>query len=284
MAILSRLPFPRRRAPVVSVLRLGGVIGRVGAFRRGLALEPLAPALERAFSGRRTAAVALSIDSPGGSPVQADLIQRRVADLAREKRIPVFAFCEDVAASGGYWIALAATEIHANPNSIVGSIGVVSAGFGFDRAIARLGVERRLYATGPAKGMLDPFRAEDPEHVERLRALHGEIFDRFRDLVRERRGDRLAGPEEEIFSGAFWTGSKALEYGLVDGLGELRATMRERFGENTRFRVVGGRRGLLRRFRPAGAAPGAFEPDVGSWAEDALAAVEARALWSRFGL
>lgn len=288
MEILKKLNPFRRRAPVVSVVRLSGVIGNAGSFRRGLSLQSVASRLEAAFSGRRVVAVALVINSPGGSPVQSDLIQQRVRDLAREKEKPVFVFCEDVAASGGYWIALAGNEIHANPSSIIGSIGVVSAGFGFEEAIAKLGIERRLYATGAKKGMLDPFQAEDPAHVAHLRDLHGDIFERFQAWVRERRGARLKGDSEELFSGAFWTGTKALELGLIDGLGDLRSVMRERYGDGVRFRVHGPREGLLRRLglRPAGfLAEGA---DIAGWsagwADDVIASVEARAMWNRFGL
>lgn len=280
-------PF-RRRAPVISVVRLSGVIGDAGPIRRGLSLQTVAARLEAAFSGRRVKAVALVINSPGGSPVQSDLIQQRVRDLSREKEKPVFVFCEDVAASGGYWIALAGNEIYANPSSIIGSIGVISAGFGFEEAIAKLGIERRLYATGAKKGMLDPFQAEDPGHVAHLRELHGDIFERFQAWVRERRGARLKGEDAELFSGAFWTGAKALELGLIDGLGDLRTVMRERYGENVRFRIHGPREGLLRRLglRPTGFLSEAADPTGWStgWADEVLAGIEARALWSRFGL
>jgi signal peptide peptidase SppA len=285
MMILARLNPFRRRAPVVAVVRLSGVIGDAGPLRRGLNLQTLTPRLEAAFSGRRTKAVALVINSPGGSPVQSDLIQQRVRELSREKEIPVFVFCEDVAASGGYWIALAGNEIYANPSSIIGSIGVISAGFGFEQAIAKLGVERRMYATGPNKGMLDPFQPEDPAHVAHLRSLHRDIFTRFQAWVRERRGARLKGDESELFSGAFWTGSKALELGLIDGLDDMRSVMRGRYGDKVRFRTYAASEGLLRRLglRPSGLVEcgGGWG---GGWADELLASIEARALWSRFGL
>jgi signal peptide peptidase SppA len=283
MDILQKLNALRRRDPVVSVVRLVGVIGDARPVGRSLNLRGVAGQLEAAFSGRRVKAVAVVINSPGGSPVQSDLIQKRIRDLAREKNKPVTVFCEDVAASGGYWIALAGDEIYANASSIIGSIGVISAGFGFEEAIAKLGIERRLHATGEKKGMLDPFQAENPAHVEHLRALHGDIFQRFQDWVRERRGERLKGDPEDLFSGAFWTGGKALELGLIDGLGDLRSVMRERHGENVKFRFHAPRQGLLSRLglRPAGASAPA---DGGTWAEDLLAGIEARSLWSRFGL
>jgi signal peptide peptidase SppA len=284
MELLKKLNPFRERAPIVSVIRLSGVIGDAGSIRRGLSLRSVAGPLEAAFSGRRTKAVALVINSPGGSPVQSDLIQQRVRDLSREKDKPVFVFCEDVAASGGYWIALAGNEIHANPSSIIGSVGVVSAGFGFEEAIAKLGIERRLYATGSKKGMLDPFQAEDPEHVSHLRTLQDDIFERFQAWVRERRGARLKGDADELFSGAFWTGSKALELGLIDGLGDMRTVMRERYGDSVRFRVHGPREGLLKRL---GLRPGGFMANAdgtGGWADELLASIETRAYWNRFGL
>jgi signal peptide peptidase SppA len=284
MEFLKKLNPFRVRAPIVSVIRLSGVIGDAGSIRRGLSLRSVAGPLEAAFSGRRTKAVALVINSPGGSPVQSDLIQQRVRDLSREKDKPVFVFCEDVAASGGYWIALAGNEIHANPSSIIGSVGVVSAGFGFEEAIAKLGIERRLYATGSKKGMLDPFQAEDPEHVSHLRTLQNDIFERFQAWVRERRGARLKGDADELFSGAFWTGSKALELGLIDGLGDMRTVMRERYGDSVRFRVHGPREGLLKRL---GLRPGGFLANAdgtGGWADELLASIETRAYWNRFGL
>ena len=282
MEIFNKLNPFRRRAPVVAVIRLSGVIGDAGALRSGISLRSVAGRLEAAFSGRRTKAVALVINSPGGSPVQSDLIQQRVRDLSREKDKPVFVFCEDVAASGGYWIALAGNEIHANPSSIIGSIGVISAGFGFEEAIAKLGIERRLYATGVKKGMLDPFQPEDPAHVAHLRDLHADIFQRFQAWVRERRGARLKGDDEELFSGAFWTGSRALELGLIDGIGDLRSVMRERYGDTVRFRVYGPKEGLLAklRLRPSGS----LMDGAGGWADEFVAGLEARALWSRFGL
>ncbi len=285
MAILEKFNSLRRRDPVVSVVRLTGVIGDARPLGRGLNLQGVAALLEAAFSGRRVKAVALVINSPGGSPVQSDLIQQRVRDLAREKDKPVFVFCEDVAASGGYWIALAGDEIYANPSSIIGSIGVISAGFGFEEAIAKLGIERRLHATGANKGMLDPFQAENPAHVEHLRALQDDIYQRFREWVRERRGARLKGDPEELFSGAFWTGAKALELGLIDGIGDLRSVMRERYGKHVKFQLLGPRRGLLSRlgFRPSGLV-GIGDDWTAGWPEELLAGIEARAMWNRFGL
>jgi len=281
MAWYDKLPF-RRRGPVVSVVRLNGVIGEVGGFRKGLTLRRVAPALEAAFAGKRTVAVALVVNSPGGSSVQSDLIQQRIRDLSAEKEIPVYVFCEDVAASGGYWIALAGERIYANASSIIGSIGVISAGFGFADAIEKLGIERRVHASADNKGMLDPFRAEDPKHVAHLEDLLEDVYGQFKDWVRERRGEKLNGTEDDLFSGAFWTGRKALELGLIDELGELRGVMREKFGEKVRFRVHGERRSLLQRLGIG--VPGIEARPTDGWAEALVGAVDSRALWGRFGL
>ncbi len=238
----------------------------------------LAPAIERAFAQRSTKAVALAINSPGGSPVQSSLIQTRVRALAEEKDLPVYAFIEDVGASGGYWLACAADEIYADGNSIVGSIGVVSAGFGLNEALKRIGVERRMYTAGERKGMLDPFQAENSRDVQHLKGIQEEMHENFKQMVRERRGDKLVGPERELFSGAFWTGRQAVEYGLVDGIGDLRGTLRDRFGDQTRFRLFGERKPFWRR-RLRMAAPAGDD-----WVAEAIATVEERMLWARFGL
>ena len=281
MKFLKRLiPF-RKREPQVAVVRLSGIIGGTGNFNRSLSLRSVESNIEAAFSQKKALAVALIINSPGGSPVQADLIQKRISDLANEKDKPVFVFCEDVAASGGYWIALAANEIYANASSIIGSIGVVSAGFGFNEAINKIGVERRIYATGDKKGMLDPFQPENSDHVSHLKSLQGEIFTLFQDWVKSRRGARLKGTPEELFSGAFWTGVKAKELGLIDGLGDMRPVMRERFGENTQFKIFEKKAGLLSRFGLSSKIEGDVASEV---INDLLDSIEARALWNRFGL
>ena len=203
---------------VVPVLRLTGVIGHHTGLRQSLTLGALAGAIERAFHSPRTKAVALAVNSPGGSAVQSALIAGRIRQLAEEKNKPVYAFVEDVAASGGYWLACAADEIYADPSSIVGSIGVVSAGFGFDDFIQRYGVERRVHTSGRRKMILDPFQPERPDDVQKLKSIQHDIHQVFKAQVRARRGNRLKGSEDELFEGEFWTGDKALELGLVDGL------------------------------------------------------------------
>ena len=250
--------------------------------RRGLSLAGLARVLERAFTLDGVDAVALAINSPGGSAVQSALIHKRIRALADEHGVPVVAFVEDVAASGGYWLALAADEIHADGSSIVGSIGVVASGFGLDKAIERFGIERRLYTAGARKAMLDPFRPEDPADVAHLAELQGDIHEAFKELVRTRRGTRLQGDEDDLFSGAFWTGRRALEYGLIDGIGELRGIMRARFGEAVRFKRIGEpRKWWPPRLGRSGDTPAAESAD---WASGVIGAIEDRLWWSRYGL
>ncbi|MCG8358416.1 MAG: S49 family peptidase, partial [Kiloniellales bacterium] len=243
-SLLSRLPFIPigEPPPVVAVLRLSGVIGSMGPLRSGLTLSRLAEPIERAFKVKHLKAVALAVNSPGGSPVQSALIANRIRSLAEEKKVKVFAFTEDVAASGGYWLACAADEIYADESSIIGSIGVISQGFGFTEAIQRLGIERRVHTAGDKKSLLDPFREEDPTDVKRLKAIQKEVHESFKDLVRQRREGRLKASERTLFTGEFWTGRKSLELGLVDGLGELRQVMRERYGKKVRLKRVDGER------------------------------------------
>ncbi|TRD22106.1 S49 family peptidase [Palleronia caenipelagi] len=235
----------RRGAPLVSVIRLQGVIANGGSGRLNDA--GLAPLINRAFRKGKPAAVALILNSPGGSPVQSSLIAARIRRLSEEKEVPVFAFVEDVAASGGYWLACAADEIYADTSSVVGSIGVISAGFGLNNFIQRYGIERRVYTAGESKSMLDPFQAEKPEDVARLKELQGEIHEAFKAHVSERRGARLS-QDPQLFTGAFWTGQKAHELGLVDGIGHLVPVMKQKFGEKTRFAVYRQKKSLFSRF------------------------------------
>jgi len=273
--------------PAVAVIRLSGVIGAFGAFRRGMTLSGLERTLERAFKVRGLKAVALAINSPGGSAVQSALIAGRIRDLAAEKGVPVFAFAEDVAASGGYWLALAGDEIYAHENSIVGSIGVVSAGFGFPELLKRIGVERRLHKSGDRKAALDPFLDENAGDVKRLRTLQKDIHQSFQDFVRLRRGDKLHGKDASLFSGEFWTGKRARELGLIDAIGDMRTVMRERFGEDVRLKSVTGGLWWKRRARLPGAGfgvSGSGRPAPTDWAAGVIAAVEERLTWNRFGL
>ena len=286
----SRGLWPRRwfkRAPVVAVMRLTGVIGASTPLRPGLTLARVAGPLQRAFSVKHAKAVAIVVNSPGGTPVQSRLIFQRIRALAEEKELPVYVFCEDVAASGGYMLALAGDEIYADPSSIIGSIGVLSAGFGFDKAIEKLGVERRVYTSGKNKLGLDPFQPEKPEDVERLKAIQADVHETFKQMVRSRRAGKLKAEDEVLFDGEFWSGEAALKLGLIDALGDMRAVMREKFGEEVKLKLFSAERGWLRR-KLAGTGPAA--PDSAplalpaGWADELVSTLEARALWGRYGL
>ncbi len=270
----------RRDIPLVPVVRLSGVIGLSSPLRPGLTLASVARPLERAFAMPNAAAVALLINSPGGSAVQSHLIFRRIRDLAAEKKRYVIAFVEDVAASGGYMIACAADEIVCDESSIVGSIGVVAQSFGLNRLMDRIGIERRLYTAGEHKVILDPFLPEKPEDVERVKTIQKEIHESFIALVKASRAARLTGPESALFSGEFWSGRTALSYGVVDAVGDLRATLRTRFGDKVATPLVSGERRLFGRRMGLGtvleAAP--------TLADDVISALEARAMWGRYGL
>lgn len=242
-----------KRSPRVPLVRLSGVIAAgSGGLRRALNLETVAPLLQQAFDMPRAKAVALAINSPGGSPVQSALISARIRTLAAKKSLPVLAFVEDVAASGGYWLATAADEIYADEASIVGSIGVISAGFGFTEAIAKLGIERRVYTAGENKGSLDPFKPENPADLARLDAILSELHQIFRTQVESRRGSRLATADPDLFSGAFWTGRNALARGLIDGIGHYNPVLRARFGENVSIVPIKAKQPLLKRLSGGG--------------------------------
>jgi len=271
--------------PVVPVVRLSGIIGFSTPLKPGLTLANVARVLERAFGLRKARAVALLINSPGGSPVQSHLIYRRIRALAAEHSRPVIAFAEDVAASGGYMIACAGDEIICDPSSIVGSIGVVGSSFGFAKLLDRIGVERRLYTSGEHKAMLDPFLPEKPHDVERLQAVQREIHQGFIELVKGSRGARLKGPEKTVFSGEYWTGSKAVELGLADAVGDLHSTLRSRFGDEVRTPLISAPRGWFGRVQPAVTALDVLRgPADAGLAEEVVSAIEARALWARYGL
>jgi signal peptide peptidase SppA len=274
-----------KRAPVVPVLRFSGAIGVVTPLRPGLSLSTSASAIEKAFSMHGAKAVAIQINSPGGSAVQSMLIYKRIRALAAEKNLKVYVFAEDVAASGGYMLALAGDEIYADPSSIVGSIGVITATFGLNELIARIGVQRRVYTAGANKDTLDPFLPEKPEDVERIKALQSDVHETFIDLVKTRRGAKLDKADIDLFTGEFWSGRRALELGLIDGLSDLRTKMREIHGDEVRLKLVMPSTSWFRRKRGVFAEGGAFEFGFspGGLAADLISAIEARALWSRFG-
>jgi signal peptide peptidase SppA len=266
----------RKKTPLVHVVRLHGTIGVGSPLKPPLTLEGLAPTLERAFARKGISAVALIINSPGGAAVQSALIHARIRALSEEKKIPVFAFCEDVAASGGYWLACAGDEIYADSSSIVGSIGVISAGFGFVDTLKKLGVERRVHTAGESKSILDPFQPEKPEDVERLKSLQRDVHEDFKTLVRARRNGKLRGEEADLFSGAFWSGRQAHALGLIDGIGHMRDVLKARFGEKTEFRLIARPQGWGLRRLGFGST---IDPVSGL-----IDAMEIRALWGRFGL
>ena len=269
--------------PIVPVVRLAGVIGVVTPLRPGLLLSSIARTLARAFSLRNARAVALIINSPGGSPSQSNLICRRIRQLAEEKKIPVIAFIEDVGASGGYMLACAADEIVCDQYSIVGSIGVVGGSFGFPKLMEKLGIERRLYSSGDRKVMLDPFEPEKPDDVKRLKVIQKEIHEHFIALVKERRGDKLKGSDKMLFSGEFWTADKAIELGLADSIGDLRSFLRARYGEKVRMPLISAERGLFGRRLPGVSLAQALAREPGL-ADDLISALETRALWARYGM
>jgi serine protease SohB len=273
----------RKDIPVVPVVRLSGVIGVVTPLRPGLLLSTIARSLERAFDTRNARAVALIINSPGGSPAQSHLIFRRIRQLAEEKHLPVLAFVEDVGASGGYMLACAGDEIICNEFSIVGSIGVVGASFGFQDLMEKVGIERRIYTAGDRKAMLDPFLPEKADDVKRIKAIQQDIHAHFIALVKDRRGPKLNGSDKTLFSGEFWTAQKGIELGLADRIGDLRSVLRERFGEKVHTPLVSAERSLLGRRLPGIGFADAVVRRPGL-ADDFISALETRALWGRYGL
>jgi len=271
---------------VVPVVRLSGTIGVVTPLRPGMTLAGLAKTLDRAFSVKNAKAVALLINSPGGSPVQSRQIYLRIKQLAAEKKLPVLVFVEDVAASGGYMIACAGDEIFCDPSSILGSIGVVGGTFGFQELIKRIGVERRLYTAGAHKAMLDPFLPENPDDVARVKALQREIHAIFIALVKQSRGGRLKGADEVLFTGEYWAGETSVSLGLADAIGDIRSTLRARYGDKVKTPVIapaaGMLSGLLGRRSAGASALGQFD-GIGALPDELISALETRAIWAKFG-
>lgn len=269
-----------RRRPVVPVVRLSGAIGMQVPLMSSMSLASVSKQLDKAFSYRKAAAVALVINSPGGAPVQSHLIYQRIRQLAERNRKKVIVFVEDVAASGGYMIACAGDEIIADTYSIVGSIGVVSASFGFEKMLKKIGIERRVYTAGDNKRQLDAFLPAKPEDIRRLKTLQQSIHSYFIALVKKSRGKRINGTDRTIFNGEYWLAEQALKYGLVDGIGDLRGTLQKRFGKNVATPLIAPPSGFFSRRIPG--MSGAILSD--NWAMTALAAAEERALWGRYGL
>jgi serine protease SohB len=275
------------KGTLIPVLRLTGSIGAVTPLRPGLSIAACANAIERAFSIKNAPAIAIQINSPGGSPVQSRLIYERIRTLATENSRKVFAFAEDVAASGGYMIACAADEIYADASSLIGSIGVLSAGFGFTALIDKLGVERRVYTAGENKFQLDPFKPENPDEIARLKRIQEIVHQDFIALVKESRGTRIASAGDKLFTGEFWSGRQALELGLIDGIMDIRTKMRALYGEDVRLKLIPSERGFFRRKSGVGITFSGAESGVSfaqGFAADIISALEERALWARFGL
>ncbi len=281
-AIRKRLPgkFGKKKIEI-PVVRMSGVIEASPRFNNGISLSLVGKPLEKAFKMKDAPAVAIIINSPGGSPVQSRLVYLRIRALAEEHKKPVLVFVEDVAASGGYMIAIAGDEIFVDPSSIVGSIGVVSAGFGFTQLIEKIGVDRRVYTAGEKKVTLDPFGPENEMDVAHLRAQLEDVHEVFIDMVKERRGDVL-NSDEDLFSGMFWTGKTARDFGLVDAVGDVRSVVKQRFGKDAELKFVTAPSSFLAR-RLGMRSGQALASDRGL-AGDVVAELDARALWSRFGL
>ncbi|NBV05768.1 MAG: S49 family peptidase [Proteobacteria bacterium] len=260
--------------PIVACVNLHGVIGKDSKLESGLNFQNIEPLLKRAFETKNLKAVALNINSPGGSPVQSELIYNYIRELSAEKKIPVYTFAQDVAASGGYWLLVAGDEVYAHNSSIIGSIGVIFSGFGFVELIKKIGIDRRLYTEGKNKAILDPFMPEESENIEILKNAQRDVFESFKDLVRSRRGDKLKESEDKLFTGAFWSGKKAAELGLVDGICDMRKKMKEKFGDKIQFVQVTAKKGLLK----------SFFSEKSQMIETLISKVEERISFNRFGL
>lgn len=277
--LLSKLPIEAlaNPAPVVAVLPLEGVIGSSGRFSKSINLANLDDKIKAAFDVFNVKAVALTINSPGGSPVQSELIVMRIREISEEKEIPVYAFAEDVAASGGYMLSLAGEEIYAHQASIVGSIGVINSGFGYPAAIEKLGIERRVYTAGESKSLMDPFKPENEKDVKMMKALLKEVHDFFKSFVKEARGDRLKGIQKTIFSGQVWNGEEAVKLGLIDGVGDMRSVMKEKLGDDVKFKRIKEEKGFFKELL-------GMRSNKVSIAEDVIKTLETRSEWGRFGL
>src|ERR1700675_3588050 len=276
----------RRGTAVVPVVRLSGLIGAVTPLRPGMSLAGVARMLERAFSTKNAKAVALVVNSPGGSPVQSRQIYLRIRQLAAEKQLPVLVFVEDVAASGGYMLACAGDEIFCDPSSILGSIGVVGGSFGFQDLIKKIGVERRLYTAGEHKAMLDPFLPENPEDVARVKALQREIHAIFIALVKQSRGGRLKGADHVLFTGEYWAGETSVSLGLADAIGDLPSPLRARYGDKVLTPVIAPATGMLSSLfgrKSAGAGTLGQLDGIAGMPDELISAMESRAIWAKFG-
>ena len=261
-------------SPIVASVNLQGVIGKDSKLSSGLNFENIAPLLKRAFEMKKVKAVALNVNSPGGSPVQSELIYNYIRELSEEKKIPVYTFAQDVAASGGYWLLLSGDEIYAHNSSIIGSIGVIFSSFGFVDLIKKLGVDRRVYTEGKNKAILDPFLPEENENIEILKDAQRDIFEGFKELVKSRRGAKLKNNEDNLFTGAFWSGKKSAELGLVDEICDMRKKMKEKFGPKVKIQQITTKKGLIK----------SFFSEKSLSVESLFGKVEERISYNKFGL
>ena len=267
------------KSVTIPTLRLSGVIGQAGIFRSGLSLQGVNKLIDKLFSDKKSPAVALIINSPGGSPTQSSLIADSIILKAKKKKKKVIAFVEDVAASGGYWLACAADEIYIDHNSIIGSIGVISPGFGFVNFLKKIGIERRVYTSGKSKSFLDPFKQAKPEDIKRLKAIQEQIHENFIHYVKSRRGKRLKkNKDKEIFSGLFWVGNKALELGLVDGIGHLKEVLKNKFGDKIKIKMIEQKKSFIQRKLSSNITSSLID------SERLIEYLEEKAYWSRYGL
>tara|TARA_Y100000590_G_scaffold375292_1_gene440146 strand:+ start:25 stop:849 length:825 start_codon:yes stop_codon:yes gene_type:complete len=268
-----------KRSITIPTLRLSGIIGQAGLMRSGITHQNIDKLIDKLFSDKKSPAVALIINSPGGSPTQSSLIADSIIINAKKKKKKVIAFVEDVAASGGYWLACAADEIYIDKNSIVGSIGVISPGFGFVNLLKKIGIERRVYTSGKSKSFLDPFKQEKPEDIKRLKDIQEQIHDNFINYVKIRRGEKLnSNNYQEIFSGLFWVGQKAIDLGLVDGIGSLNETIKIKFGEKSKIKMIEPKKSFLQRKLSSKVSSSLVDT------EKLIQSFEERSYWSRYGL
>jgi signal peptide peptidase SppA len=263
----------------IPILRLSGVIGQTGILRSGLTFQALDKLIDKLFSDKKSPAVVLIVNSPGGSPTQSSLIADSIILKAKKNNKKVIAFVEDVAASGGYWLACSADEIYIDNNSIVGSIGVISPGFGFVNLLKKIGIERRIYTSGKSKSFLDPFKQENPKDLKRLKNIQEQIHDNFINYVKTRRGKKLKiNKEKDIFSGLFWVGQKAVDLGLVDGIGHLNQILKNKFGEKIKTKFIEPKKSFIQRKLASSLSPSLIN------SEQLIEYFEEKAYWSRYGL
>jgi signal peptide peptidase SppA len=264
----------KRKQSVVSVINLQGVIGKDSKLESGINFINTSPLIKKAFEQKNLKAVAISINSPGGSPVSCELIHNYIREMSIDKKIPVYTFAQDVCASGGYWLLLAGDEIYAHNSSIIGSIGVIFSSFGFVELIKKIGIERRIYTEGKNKAILDPFLPEESENIAILKSAQKDIFDDFVKLVKDKRKDKLTKKYEELFTGAFWSGKKALEFGLVDGISDLRHEMRKKFGKDIEFKNIINKKSFFK----------SLISEKSDFANKFFAQIEERICFNKFGL